>query len=403
MYAINYAINFVLLPFFVAYFTPFFVFLSYSVSKENPMIQFFRFDSSREFDVELDIIGGREAVKFFIRRTIYLFLFIYSTLFLAVAIPFFQTPCFYIYFIGSLATGFYLVRYINYIVKYNKYKGGYIKISNTRIEIKDASKTFTIPAEDITYLEINPVGNLLIREKYQVTSFPRGLLRPEQLDVIPRVLQDMGPKRTAFLTKTWEFIDAIAVALVLAVHIIQYVVQAYFIPTESMVETLKVKDHLFVEKITYGPVIPAMFGMKEPVHLKFLAIRELRRGDIIIFTPPVEEDKHKDYIKRCIALPGDEFHIKDGFVYINGVRQDEPYTLGKPSDYIGHMITRHNNIEGKVPEGKVIVMGDNRSNSKDSRSFGYLDIKSIKGKALILYWNTDDFKRRDFSRLGLIR
>lgn len=403
MYAINYAINFVLLSFFVAYFTPFFVFLPYSVSKENPMIQFFRFDSSREFDVKLDITGGREAVKFFIRRTIYLFLFIYSTLFLAVAIPFFRTPCFYIYFIGSLATGFYLVRYINYIVKYNKYKGGYIKISNTGIEIKDAAKTFTIPAEDITYLEINPVGNLLIREKYQITSFPRGLLQPEQQDVIPGVFQDMGPKRTAFLKKTWEFIDAIAVALVLAVHIIQYVVQAYFIPTESMVETLKVKDHLFVEKITYGPVIPAMFGMKEPVHLKCLAIRELQRGDIIIFTPPVEEDKHKDYIKRCIALPGDEFHIKDGFVFINGIRQDEPYTLGKPTDYIGHMITKHNNIEGKVPEGKVIVMGDNRSNSKDSRSFGYLDMKSVKGKAFILYWNTDDFKRRDFSRLGLIR
>ncbi len=403
MYGINYAIKFILLPFFVAYFTPFFVFLSYFVSKENPMIQFFRFDSSREFDVELDIIGGREAVKFFIRRTIYLFLFIYSTLFLAVAIPFFQTPCFYIYFLGSLASSFYLVRYINYIVKYIKYKGGYIKLNNLFIEIKDADKIIKIPADEITYLEINPIGNLLIREKYTVTSFPRGLLRAEQVEVIPQVLQDMGPKRTALLKKIWEFIDAIAVALVLAVHIIQYIVQAYYIPTPSMVETLKVKDHLFVEKITYGPIIPKMFGMKEPVHLKFLALRELRRSDIIIFTPPVESDKHKDYIKRCIALPGDEFHIKDGFVYINGKRQDEPYTLGKPSDYSSFHITQHNNIEGIVPEGKVIVMGDNRTNSSDSRYFGYLDIKSIKGKALLLYWNTDDFRRRDFSRLGLIR
>ena len=367
------------------------------------MIQFFRFDGSREFNVELDIIGGREAVKFFIRRTVYLFLFAYSTLFLAVAIPFFETPCLYIYFAGSLATCFYLVRYINYIIKFIKYRGGSIKLNNSFIEVKDSAKTFRIPADEITYIEINPIGNLLIREKYVVTSFPRGLLRPDQMDVIPEILQDMAPKRTAVYKKIWEFIDAIVVALVLAVHIIQYVVQAYYIPTPSMVETLKVKDHLFVEKITYGPIIPRMFGMKGPVHLKFLALRELRRGDIIIFTPPVESDKHKDYIKRCIALPGDEFHIKDGFVYINGQRQDESYTLGKPTDYSSFHVTRHNNIEGVVPDGKVIVMGDNRTNSSDSRYFGYLDIASIKGKALLLYWNSDDVRRRDFSRLGLIR
>jgi len=190
---------------------------------------------------------------------------------------------------------------------------------------------------------------------------------------------------------------------VLAVHIIQYVVQAYFIPTPSMVETLVVGDHLFVEKITYGPIIPRMIGMKAPIHLDFLAIRELQRGDIVIFTPPIESEKHKDYIKRCIALPGDDFRIKDGFVYINGKRQDEPYTLGKPTDYSSFHITKQNSIEGVVPDGKVIVLGDNRTNSSDSRYFGYLDISSIKGKALVLYWNTKDFLRRDFSRLGLIR
>lgn len=367
------------------------------------MIQFFRFDSSREFDVELDIIGGREAVKFFIKRTVYLFLFIYSTLFLAVAIPFVATPCMYIYFIGSLATCFYLMRFLNHIIKYVKYRGGSIKISNSFVEVKSADKTIKIPADEITYFEINPLGSLLIREKFGVTSFPRVLLRPDQIGVIPEILQDMAPKRTLIYKKIWEFVDAIAVALVLAVHIIQYVVQAYFIPTPSMVETLRVGDHLFVEKITYGPIIPQMLGMKGPVHLKSLAIRELRRGDIIIFTPPIENEKHKDYIKRCIALPGDEFHIKDGFVYINGKRQDEPYTLGKPTDYNSFSITRLNAIEGIVPPGKVIVLGDNRTNSADARAFGYLDITAIKGKALVLYWNTKDIMKRDFSRIGLIR
>ncbi len=367
------------------------------------MIQFFRFDSTREFDVELNIISGREAVKFFIKRVLFLFLFVYSTLFLAVAIPFFTTPCMYIYFIGSLATGLYLVRLINYIVKYIKYKDGSIRLNNSYIEVKSADKTQKIPAEEITYFEVNFLGNLLIREKFMVTSFPRTLLRQDQIGVIPEILQDMAPKRTALYKKIWEFVDAIAVALVLAVHIIQYVVQAYYIPTPSMVKTLMVKDHLFVEKITYGPIIPKMFGMKAPIHLKFLAIRDLQRGDIIIFTPPIENEKHKDYIKRCIALPGDEFHIKDGFVYINGKRQDEPYTRGNPTDYSSFTITRNNSIEGRVPEGKVIVLGDNRTNSSDSRYFGYLDITAIKGKAFILYWNTEDFARWDFSRIGFIR
>lgn len=297
------------------------------------MIQFLRFDKSKEFDVEFEIIKGKDAVKFFIQRTLYLILFAYSTLFLAVAIPFVKTPCFYIYFIGSMATVFYFVRFTNHIVKYIKYRGGKIKLTNNFIEITTSDKTFKIPGDEITYLEINPLGNFLIREKFVVTSFPRILLSEEHRNFMQELFQDMAPKRTLLYKKIWEFIDAIAVALVLAVHIIQYVIQAYYIPTGSMEETLQIGDHLFVEKITYGPIIPKMMGMANPVHLNAFAVRGLQRGDIVIFTPPIESEKHKDYIKRCIALPGDEFHVKDNFVYINGVKQNEPYTLGKPTDY----------------------------------------------------------------------
>ena len=180
-----------------------------------------------------------------------------------------------------------------------------------------------------------------------------------------------------------------------------------------MEDTLKVGDHLFVEKITYGPIIPQMLGMDKPIHLSFLAVRELKRGDIIIFTPPVEEDKHKDYIKRCIALPGQDFQIKDNFVYIDGVRQDEPYTIAeptvqdpnpanKPTEYDPYD-SRIKKIDGIVPPGKVVVLGDNRTNSKDGRYFGYLDITAIKGRAFILYWNTDQIFKGKFNRLGLIR
>lgn len=367
------------------------------------MIQFFRLDRSRDIDAEYSIISGSDVSRFFFKRTVYLFLFFYSTLFLAVAIPFVKTPCMAVYFIGSLAASFYLIRFINYIVKYKKYKGGSIHFNTAFIEVKGAEKTFKIPADEITYLEINPVGNLLIRDKYTATSFPLGLLSEEGRDAVQEILQDMAPKRTAIFKKIWEFIDAIVVALVLAVHIIQYVVQAYYIPTGSMEETLKIGDHLFVEKITYGPVIPKMLGMDKSVHLKFLSVREIKRGDIVIFTPPIESEKHKDYIKRAIALPGDEFHIREGSVFINGARLDEPYTLGKPTDYDHFNINKHNNIEGVVPEGKIIVLGDNRINSSDGRYFGYLDITDVKGRAFILYWNTQEILSGNFSHLGLIR
>ncbi|MFA5517807.1 MAG: signal peptidase I [Spirochaetota bacterium] len=367
------------------------------------MIQFFRLDKSRDIDSEYSVIKGREVSRFFLKRSLYLFLFIYSTLFLAVAIPFVKTPCMAVYFIGSLATTFYLIRFINYIVKYNKYKGGSIHFNTAYIEVKSAEKAVKIPADEITFLEINLAGNLLIRDKYSVVSFPLGLLPEESRELLTQNLEDLSPKRSALFKKVWELADAIVVALVLAVHIIQYVVQAYYIPTGSMEETLKIGDHLFVEKITYGPVIPRMLGMDKGIHLKFLSIREIERGDIVIFTPPVESEKHKDYIKRCIALPGDDFNIKDGYVYINGIKQDEPYTLDKPTDYAHFNIGRHNNIEGIVPEGKIIVLGDNRTNSSDGRYFGYLDIDSVKGRALILYWNTKEILNGNFSHLGLIK
>jgi len=367
------------------------------------MIQFLRFDKSKEFDVEYRILDTKSAVKFFLKSGLLFLLFIYSTLFLAVAIPFVKTPCVYIYFIGGMATVFYFIRLLNHIIKYIKYKGGHIRLNNSFIEVKSSDKTIKIPADEITYLEINILGNLLIRDKYTVTSFPRILLKNEERKLIPEFFQDMSPKRTLTFKKIWEFVDAIVVALVLAVHIIQYIIQAYNIPSGSMKETLQEGDHLFVEKITYGPIIPKMMGMDKPIHLKILSLRDLQRGDIIIFTPPVERDRDKDYIKRCIALPGDEFHIKDDAVYINGIKQDEPYTLGKPTNYFHCEPNEFTNIEGIVPQGKVVVLGDNRTDSSDGRCFGYLDISSIKGKAFILYWNSSQILGGKLSRLGLIR
>lgn len=359
------------------------------------MIQVFRFDKSLVESSEYTILTGSEKKRFFLKRVLYLILMIYSTFFLAVAIPFVKTPFIPVYFIGSFATTLYGIRLINYFIKAGKFSSGKIRMSEEEIEVVGNEEIIKINTEDITYVELNIMGDIVIKEKDKNTVFPAGILPADDRIKLLNNFSDMSPKRTALYHKLWELFDAVAVALILAVHIIQFVVQAYFIPTGSMMDTLKIGDHLFVEKITYGPIIPQMLGMDKPIHLDFLGIRKLKRGDIIIFRPPHEIDK--DYIKRCIALPGDNFEVKNGKVYINGKVTDE-------SSYVkGETIDPNSKVQGIVPKGKVVVLGDNRENSMDSRYFGYLDIERIKGRALFLYWNTDQIRKLDFSRIGLIR
>ncbi len=361
------------------------------------MIQFFKIDKSKIHKSEFSLINDKQAYKFFLKRFLYLIIIIYSTLFLAAAIPFVSTPFVPIYFAGSFTAAIFSIRLINHFFKYKRFKNGKISLNENEIIITGASETVNISADSITYIELNIPGNLVIKEKERSTSFPYSLLEEKDREALLSNFVDMAPKRTALYKKVWEFIDAVAVALILAVHIIQYIVQAYFIPTGSMMDTLRIGDHLFVEKITYGPIIPKMIGMEKPLHLSWLGIRGIKRGDIVIFRPPHEKDK--DYIKRCIAVPGDKIEIKHGYVYINGKKIDESsYVKGLTYDD-----SRTSKIQGIVPEGKVVVLGDNRENSMDSRYFGYLEIERIKGKAFILYWNTDDIKKLDFSRIGLIK
>jgi signal peptidase I len=363
------------------------------------MIQFLRVDKDKINPAEYALISGRDVVLFFLKRFMYVVLFIYSTQFLAVALPFVKTPFTPVYFIGSFATFILLARVINHAVKYVKFRGGKISVSPAEIIVNDSKNGYRISTESITYIEHNIFGNLIIKEKYDKVSFPMMLLTEDDREKLISAFQDMAPGRTRNYFKIWEFIDAVVVALVLAVHIIQYIVQAYYIPTGSMEDTLQIGDHLFVEKITYGPIIPQMFGMEKAMHLSFLGIRGVQRGDIVIFRPPHEVDK--DYIKRCIALPGDKFELKEGSVYINDKKLEEPYTKGVTRWY--NFGGEKNEIDGVVPKGKVIVLGDNRENSQDGRYFGYLDIEKIKGRAFILYWNTGQVLNFDFSRFGLIR
>ncbi len=187
-----------------------------------------------------------------------------------------------------------------------------------------------------------------------------------------------------------EWIKSIVIALILALITRATVVQAFRIPTGSMQDTLLVGDFLLVNKFLYGSRIPF-------TDIRLPRVQAPKAGDVIVFEHPTEG---KDYIKRCIGLPGDVVEMRNDVVYVNEVALDEPYR--NLSSYVGPM---SNYGPVKVPKGHLFMLGDNRHNSRDSRSWGMLDQKHLKGKAMVIYfsWNHDKHFPR-FGRIGdLIR
>lgn len=189
-----------------------------------------------------------------------------------------------------------------------------------------------------------------------------------------------------------EYVEAIVTALILALLIRTFVVQAFKIPSGSMIPTLLIGDHILVNKFIYGTKIP--FSDK-----RILIFRKPQRGDIIVFKYP--ENPKKDFIKRVIAVEGDVIEERNKIVYINGTPIEEPYAYHydryiksrefDPRDNFGPIV---------VPRGKVFVMGDNRDQSYDSRYWGFVDLKEVKGKAFIIYWSWDPDDWVRFGRIG---
>ncbi len=165
--------------------------------------------------------------------------------------------------------------------------------------------------------------------------------------------------------------------LLIVSFIMYFIIQAFKIPSGSMEDTLLIGDHLFALKFAYGWWIP--------VARKYIKFRDPKRGDIIIFKFPL--NTKKDFIKRCIGLPGETLEIKNKKVYINGKALKEPYAYFKdgPPQPRG-MSVRDNFGPIHIPKGSFFVMGDNRDFSMDSRYWGCLERKYLRGKALFIYW-----------------
>lgn len=176
---------------------------------------------------------------------------------------------------------------------------------------------------------------------------------------------------SGFLRSLISILGLIALVVVLSWGLRTFVFQAYEIPSGSMEETIMPGDMVFSEKITYYNSTP-------------------QPGDIVTFVDPDPEQAGRILIKRVIATGGQTVDLRDGRVYVDDVLQDEPYTDGRPSYPLTPVYGTEINYPYTVPEGKIWVMGDNRTNSQDSRHFGAIKLSSVTGKAVFIYWPLND-------------
>jgi len=199
---------------------------------------------------------------------------------------------------------------------------------------------------------------------------------------------------------TVEFLASLAAVLVTGLFIITFVVQAFEIPSSSMEKTLLIGDHVFVNRIQFAP--------KSPWVGPILPYRQIKRGDIFVFLSPVEPGLY--VVKRVMGIPGDHIHLRDGVVYRNGEKLDEPYVIHNPNDSYNPYrdnfpavppsefngvnpdwaLTMPQHIQGEdivVPDNSYFGMGDNRDVSLDSRYWGFVPKENVIGRPMFIYWS----------------
>jgi len=197
-----------------------------------------------------------------------------------------------------------------------------------------------------------------------------------------------------------EYLESVVVAVILALFIRTFVVQAFKIPTGSMETNLLIGDHLLVNKVVYSPSLVPFEG-------RILPKKPIRRGDVVVFKFP--EDPTRDFIKRVVGLPGETVEIRDKTVYVDGSPLDEPYARflepplrrDDPEYTLQPEARRGGYGPNTVPAGHLFVLGDNRDNSRDSRFWGFLPVDQVKGRALIVYWSYEA-SREEYHRTGIV-
>jgi signal peptidase I len=217
------------------------------------------------------------------------------------------------------------------------------------------------------------------------------------------VLDERMDQHLAFARKSTvrEYSESIVVAVAIALLLRAFVIEAFQIPSGSMIPTLEIGDHIFVSKFAYGIGIP--FTDK-----KILPWHEPQRGDVIVFKFP--KDPSVDYIKRVVGLPGDKVEVRHNEIFINGNPMprelvDAHFQYHKGVDRSWELWTEH--LDGHahstlhepdrltefgpytVDPRSIFVMGDNRDDSNDSRVWGTVPYELVKGKALIVWWSRD--------------
>ena len=173
-----------------------------------------------------------------------------------------------------------------------------------------------------------------------------------------------------------EWSESIVIAFVLAMFIRAFFIQAFKIPSGSMKPTLIERDRLMVNKLRYGPRVP--FSK----HKRLPGLTKPNRGDVVVFIYPI--DPSRDFIKRLIALEGEEVEIKEGDIYINGELVTVPVI--KNTFYYNGINYGQEGETFTVPEGKVFVLGDNSASSSDGRVWGFVPFENIIGRAELIYW-----------------
>jgi signal peptidase I len=190
----------------------------------------------------------------------------------------------------------------------------------------------------------------------------------------------MSPKGMRKKKLFKEYLEPILIAVLIALFIRTFVVQAFKIPSSSMEPTLLVGDYLMVNKFIYGLRIPF-------TNTKVFEYKKPQRGDIIVFIYP--KDPTKDFIKRVIGTEGEKVEIIHNKIYINDRLIDDPWGHFIRTGWLEYLQGMENFGPVVVPKDSLFVMGDNRDNSQDSRFWGYVDLNAVLGKAFIIYfsWN----------------